>query len=174
MFFVREAYGRRSEDTYDILSLHLKASLAGYRSGRPLGGDVPITPFGEGLNAVWLTTDSRPLGHGLPNSEGKIDLSPEVRQRIGLPDNYEAMNVNKQAFRFALHIPFSDRHLKYWASWARKRLEPAWFEALNRSGGAKYKTWWLYFGTIETDRLRAPINMETGLPVSDWPSNYIR
>jgi hypothetical protein len=28
-------------------------------------GDVPLSPMGKGLNAVWLTTDPQPHGHGV-------------------------------------------------------------------------------------------------------------
>ena|SRR5882724_2771226 len=36
--------------------------------------------------------------------------------------------------------------------WGRKHCDPAMFDALNRSGGGKWKSWYVYFGTVKPDQ----------------------
>jgi hypothetical protein len=87
-------------------------------------GEVPLTPT-KLRNAVWLTTDSNPDGHGLDGS-----------------------CLNKRAVRITVRIPTHDRKLKHWPAWGRKRLARWWYAALDEAGGGKSESWYLYFGTI--------------------------
>jgi hypothetical protein len=123
-------------------------------------GDVPLAKT-QGINAVWLTTDSEPEGHGL--TDGHV-LTADERAAWGRvfgrePPPPGARFPNKRAVRITVKIPSSDKSLVHWPRWARKRLEPSWYDALNRtaSGGRKgqERTWWLYFGVISPDRFAA-------------------
>jgi hypothetical protein len=114
-------------------------------------GDIPITPLGAGLNAVWLTTD--PIGdeHGL----GALrEISPAERlamlQWKGEQPAEGVQWSDKREVRITLKISSSDPRLKNWMPWARKRLDSEWFGDLVRTGGGKRKaeTWRIYFGII--------------------------
>ena len=84
-------------------------------------GDVPLTPTG-GFNAPWLTSDCDPSGHGLSSY--------------------------KRAVRITVKIPPNDLRLKWWPKFARKRVEPSWYDALDRAGGGKSESWYIYRGII--------------------------
>jgi hypothetical protein len=114
-------------------------------------GDVPLTAT-EGINAVWLTTDRRPDGHGLTTGHG---LSAEERdvwsQLFGKRLRPGARYPNKRAVRITVKLRRENRNLKHWPTWARKRLQPAWYQDLIRASGGPPKqarTWWLYFDVI--------------------------
>lgn len=98
-------------------------------------GDVPTNgPESQGLNAVWLTTDSTSDGHGLGDAGVMTD---EERHRIfrwkGQMPPEGSMWLNKRAVRITVKLPASDRNLKDWLPWARKRLDAAWLGQLNKS-----------------------------------------
>ena len=115
-------------------------------------GEVSTSPT-ETINAVWLTSNSNPTGHGLTDGHVLTAEERNLMERIGgqrVPDG--ARFPNKRAFRITMKIPSSDRALVSWPKWARKRLEKQWYEALSKSGGRKDGTWYLYFGTIPPDR----------------------
>jgi hypothetical protein len=95
-------------------------------------GDVP-TAERAGREGVWLTTDHDPFGHGLSDGEPL---------RTGL------RVANKRAVRISVKIPSHDRQLVSWMKWGHKHCDPALFERLNKSGGGKCKTWFVYFGVI--------------------------
>ena len=111
-------------------------------------GDVPISPT-EGVNAVWLTTDDDPDGHGL--SDGRL-LTREERAAcarvLGREPPENARFLNKRAVRIKVMIPSSDRRLVHWPKWARKRLDRDWYSTLDRTGGGKSASWYLFFGCI--------------------------
>jgi hypothetical protein len=111
-------------------------------------GEVPVSPT-ELLNAVWLTTDPSPKGHGL--IDGRL-LTAQERfaeyQRCGFMPPAGARFPNKRAVRIAILIPSSDRNLYHWPKWGRKRMTPDCYERMDRVGGGKSKTWWIYFGVI--------------------------
>jgi len=114
-------------------------------------GEAPISDR-QALNAVNLTTSSDPFGHGLDNS-GKV-LSDDDCARLFLATGQRVapgtVYANKRAVRIAVKIPSSDRALKQWLPWARKHVEPEFLARLHRAAGSepKFKTWWLYFGTV--------------------------
>jgi hypothetical protein len=99
-------------------------------------GDVPTAEHAS-RNGVWFTTDCEPSGHGL--SDGEM-----------WPDGFRT--ANKRAIRIKVKIRSSDRHLVPWMKWGRKHCDPTLFERLNRSGGGKCETWFVYFGIITPDR----------------------
>jgi hypothetical protein len=107
---------------------------------------------------VWLTTDPDAGDHGLSISEETREaLRKEIKFRHGRDFPEGIKPLNKRAVRIKVVIPSSDRALKAWLPYARKRLEPRWLQTLNETGGGKAnaQTWWLYFGTITPDQFAA-------------------
>jgi hypothetical protein len=106
--------------------------------------------------AVNLTTDPEPTGHGLDlggyivTEEHSLQLS-----RSGLNVPAGTRFVNKKEARISLSLPLSDTRLKSWRTWSRKNCDPGYPARLEAAAGAmpqKAKTWWLYFGIIPPDR----------------------
>lgn len=113
-------------------------------------GDVPTTQI-DGKNAVWLTSDPNPSGHGL------YDL--------------------KRRIRMDFNIPSHDRHLHHWPKWAKRRVDPDWYKTLDETGGGKSDTWWLYFGTLwptEAYDLEEGTRYENDLPKNWSPDPIIK
>jgi hypothetical protein len=111
-------------------------------------GDVPLTDC-TGVNAVWLTTDKNPAGHGLGEAREMTNAERAAfRQWEGVMPPEGTRWLNKRAVRITVLIPTSDRKLRYWPQWGRKRLSSRDYEGLKVTGGGKAKTWWLYFGVI--------------------------
>lgn len=112
-------------------------------------GEAPISSR-EWENAVNLTTDPRPMGHGLSRGE---PLEPEIiaaaiRQHGSAPANTHW--PDKTAVRIKVKVSSRDTKLKRWLPWARRRATKQFLDSLHAAAGAtgKEKTWWLYFGTI--------------------------
>jgi hypothetical protein len=96
-------------------------------------GDVPITRNfnSDGVNAVWLTTSPRPVGHGLDG--GAAD-----KTRVCL----------------SVDLPLDDPRLKRWRDWAPANgVTTDWYSQLNRTAGGGAATWWVYFGVIRATAL---------------------
>lgn len=115
-------------------------------------GEAPLSDS-EWLNAVNLTTDPEPSGHGLDRGGhvwtaeecAKLYLASGTRIEPG------TVNANKRAVRITVKLPSSDRNLKDWLPWARKRLSPGYLNRLIGAAGGgmrKARTWKLYFGVI--------------------------
>ena len=68
----------------------------------------------------------------------------------------------KRAVRITVMIPSGDRRLRQWPSWGRNRLARDWYETMDRAGGGKSKTWWLYFGVIPPGRFKAVEFLDQG------------
>jgi hypothetical protein len=120
-------------------------------------GDVPLTQT-TGSNAVWLTIDPDPSGHGL--TDGRLlslDERAVMKRNTGQEPRPGAFYPNKRRIRIKTIIPSSDRLLKPWLPWARKRLKPDWLGILTDTGGgkAKAKTWYIYQGVIPPDKFVA-------------------
>lgn len=117
-------------------------------------GDVPLTDV-LSHNAVWLTTDLDPSEHGL-GTAGPLTAQERLLmyQMTGEMPHPNAKWDNKREVRIKVEIPDSDKSLKYWPEWS-KRLPAKWRTAMNNSGGGtrKARTWWIYFGTLESERL---------------------
>jgi hypothetical protein len=128
-------------------------------------GDVPTKPTGplSETNAVWLTTDAEPQGHGL--FKGGL-LTEEERRAFftmtGTMPPAGARFPNKLSVRIKVVIPSSDRRLVKWTTWGRKHCQPRTFEGLISKNGTRYKTWWLYFGVIKPDLFQAVDYIEKG------------
>jgi hypothetical protein len=111
-------------------------------------GDVPLTAT-TGVNAVWLTTDKNPAGHGLSDGgELTCEMRVAYQKCFGVMPREGDRFPNKRAVRITVLVSSTDRNLYHWPKWGRKRLHPQYYEVLNKTGGGKTKTWWLYFGTI--------------------------
>jgi hypothetical protein len=101
-------------------------------------GEVPLSPTLVDT-AVNLTSAGDPLGTGIDRNEP-----------IKFPSGLVLPTLPKITARIAVRIPSTDHRLKRWSSYARKRLDPAWRDALER--GNRPETWWLYFGTVRADQ----------------------
>ena len=99
-------------------------------------GDLP-TSATEGKTGVWFTTDQDSAGHGLG-------------VEMDLPNGCRV--ANKRAVRITVSIPSSDRKLVPWMKWGRKNCNPDMFDRLNRSGGGKCKSWYIYFSAVKPDQ----------------------
>ena len=115
-------------------------------------GDVPLTPFGEGLNGVWLTTDPTEQGHGLSENRELTDSEREAYLRwkgVSIPEG--ARFQNRREVRIKIKLPINHINLKRWFTWSASRVDPIFREMLIQSGGgkSKAKTWYVYFGSVE-------------------------
>lgn len=118
-------------------------------------GDVAIAMDEPGLNAVWLTTDRRPRGHGLEASVIPEDRRAEYRRAYArafgreLPEDF-SVAPGKLEVRIAVKLRDSDRQLKRWLPWSQGRVDPTLRQELIESGGGKRvaETWRIYFGVI--------------------------
>ena len=135
------------------------------REGRRRG-EVPLTKC-KVIQAVWLTTDPNPEGHGL--SDGDEVIAPKL---FGLPPGAKLRFPNKRAIRFKVIIPETGGELVRWSEWGRRRLTPQWYRKLNLIGGGKAGTWYVYFGVIAPSYLD-PFDLVAGTPLPDWPSAYL-
>jgi hypothetical protein len=130
-------------------------------------GEVAVTPTLL-ANAVWLTTDPDPAGHGLSDAR---ELTPAEKWAAGIPLHRKVSCIDKRAIAFRTVIPSSDRKLVHWPKWARKRLEAWWYEGLHEAGGRKSDAWWLYWGTIPAEALEGT-DLKTGQPLPGWPDAF--
>ena len=107
----------------------------------------------EQANAVWLTTDPGPNGHGL---EWGGDFMSDLDRReagfwSGKIPPVGARFPKEGSVRITVDLPTGDRDLHEWLPWARRRLTQDWLAHLHPVAGGnlkKAKTWRLYFGVI--------------------------
>jgi hypothetical protein len=88
-------------------------------------GEAPISEW-RWVNAVNLTTDPEPEGHGL--DMGGHVITPEEADRYarkGLDMPAGTAFVEKRAVRITIRLPSTDRKLKLWRTWSRKNCERA-------------------------------------------------
>jgi hypothetical protein len=128
-------------------------------------GDVrtkQIGPLFE-TNAVWLTTDPQPKGHGL-SLPGTLTEEDRLRhfKVFGTMPPEGSRYPDKRAVRITVDIPKENPRLRRWTSWARKHCEPGVYDNLVRADGSSHKTWWLYFGTIAPNQF-CDVDMDTSL-----------
>ena len=125
-------------------------------------GDVPVSPT-EAVNAVWLTTDTDPEGHGLTDGRALTDKERLTYASVfGRHPPEGARFPNKRAVRIKLLIPNSDRQLIHWPKWARKKLDRDWYRVLDETGGRKSSSWYLYLGCIVPERFLTIDQLATG------------
>jgi hypothetical protein len=120
-------------------------------------GDVPMSQT-EGRNAVWFTTDPNPEGHGLSDGRPMTEAERSAYSRaFGVMPPPGARFPDKRRVRIQVVIPSTDRALKAWIPWARKRLDPQWMATLTRLGGgqAKAKTWFICERAIQLSEFRS-------------------
>jgi hypothetical protein len=117
-------------------------------------GELPLSQT-EVRNAVWLTTDRNP-GHGVEGVERPLTDQERYNYLMtrGRMPPAGAVWPNKHAVRITVLIARGDRNLHHWPKWGRKRLAADWYEIMDRTGGGKAKTWWIYFGTIPPSSFR--------------------
>ena len=90
-------------------------------------GEVPLSPT-RGATAVWFTTDADP---GTNKDHGLYSI------------------VDKREMRITVELNRIDPNLWKWTEYAGTHNIPEfWRAAMDRAGGGKAKTWWLYFGII--------------------------
>jgi hypothetical protein len=118
-------------------------------------GRVPVSATASS-NAVWLTTDPGPNGHGL--EAGGTVMTEAHRQQAyewtGVRPPPGARHAKEASVRITLDIDRADRNLHEWLPWARRHLAPDWFAELHPIASPnwrKAKTWRLYFGVIPAD-----------------------
>jgi len=99
----------------------------------------------ERLNAVWLTSDPTAADHGLAQ-----DL--QICEQLSRQRGRAVRMLNKLAVRIAVKIPSIDPRLVYWPKWAKRRLDPYFYDVLAKTGGNMDHTWWLYRGVIPSSR----------------------
>lgn len=112
------------------------------------------------LNAVWLTTDPGPRGHGL--EAGGRFMTDEERQQArewaGHVPLAGARFPKVANVRITVDLDDGDRGLHEWLPWARRHLDFDWMTALHPVASGtlrKAKTWRLYLGIIPPDRFAA-------------------
>lgn len=132
------------------------------REGLQLG-DVPIHSFTSvGENAVWLTSDPSPSGHGLGSPRVLTDEDREFHRHLtGVLPPRGARYPDKRAVRIAIgELPDPSRLLR-WSWWGRQRVASHVYGSLVRADGAGHRTWYLYPGVIppacfSADEFRGP------------------
>lgn len=120
-------------------------------------GYVPLSPT-QGENAVWFTTSMDAEEHGLTDGHVLTLEEREAHQRcFGRPLPESARYPDKRRVRISVVIPSSDRNLRPWLPWARKRLTTDWLAALSASGGGKVKarTWYIYHAVVPAASFRS-------------------
>lgn len=154
---------------YHFTSRHcLRHILAGGLSC----GRVPVSRTAS-TNAVWLTSDPGPNGHGL-EAGGPVMTEAHRQQAYewtGTRPPPGARHAKEASVRITVDIDRADRDLHDWLPWARRHLPPDWFAELHPIASPnlrKAKTWRLYFGLIPTDAFVAvdavPETLSRGAP----------
>lgn len=132
-------------------------------------GEVATAERAVGLNAVWLTSQTRPAGYGLTQAR---QLTDDERSFLGeirgtLPSR-GARYVNKRAIRITVKIMSTDPALMHWPKWSAKRIEPGWLDVLNGKhdvGSARLsRSWYLFFRTVEPHEFVAVEHLKDGEP----------
>jgi hypothetical protein len=119
----------------------------------------------ERLNAVWLTADPGPNGHGLESGGAfmsELDRQ-EAQEWTGVRPPAGARFPKMADVRVSVELEPGDRNLQDWLPWARRHLSAEWMAHLHpvASGNLKKaKTWRLYFGIIPPNRFAAIEELE--------------
>jgi hypothetical protein len=114
-------------------------------------GEAPLSDT-RVLQAVNLTTDPRPEGHGLDGGGHVLtqEESATYSRQFGWQIPAGTVFADKTEVRLTVKVRSTDPRLKRWLPWSRKNCEPGYPERLAAAAGGieKAKTWWLFFGTI--------------------------
>ena len=97
----------------------------------PDNNNVQLDALVDGV--VWFTSDPNPLG-------------------------MFAKPWDRSDCRITCVIPVRDKRLMHWPQWLRKNLPPDQHQqaiALNEQTGTPWRSYWIYFGAVPRDYLRA-------------------
>lgn len=127
-------------------------------------GVVPVSSE-QRLNAVWLTADAGPGGHGLESGgDFMTDLDRrEAYEWTGVMPPPGARFPKSAEVRITVDLPPGDRNLHEWLPWARRQVEPEWLAFLHPVAGGnlkRAKSWRLYFGTVQPEAFLAVDELE--------------
>ena len=129
-----------------------EAALRQIREGGLSRGAVTTSPATT-LNAVWLTTNPGPDGHGL-ESGGAVMTEAQREQAwewSGVWPPPGARLPKEASVRITVDLDPTDRDLHEWLAWARRNVSPETFAELHPVASPihrKAKSWRLYFGVI--------------------------
>ncbi len=122
-------------------------------------GSVPLSPTKD-LNAVWLTSDPSPDGHGL--EAGGAFMTEHQRQQAfewsGVLPPEGSRFPKDDSVRLTVELMDDDENLHAWLPWARRHLPLALFPILHPVGSKSLrqaKSWFIYTGIIPPTALVA-------------------
>lgn len=123
-------------------------------------------------NAVWLTTDESPSGHGLGDRHQEItdDFSRAVYLKAGIRIEPGSYFPNKRRVKITVDLRPQDARLFRWMRWAKRNVHPAIRDGLISTGGGmvKARTWYIYFGVILPEEfLSVEVDGRPCLPVKE-------
>ena len=135
-------------------------------------GSVPFSAT-RSVNAVWLTSDPGPHGHGLEQGGPSMTDAQRVQARewTGILPPPGTRMPKPAEVRIAVEVERSDPRLHDWLPWARRNLSAEWLRTLHPPGCAslrKAKTWRIYDGLISPDRIVAVEMVEAADPSPPW------
>jgi hypothetical protein len=113
-----------------LLSLLLWAPTLSFAAKKPRN-NAQLDALVDGV--VWFTADPNPLG-------------------------MFAKPWDRSDCRITCIIPVRDKRLMHWRQWLRKNLPPDQHQqamALNEQAGTPWRSYWIYFGPVPRDYLRA-------------------
>lgn len=140
-------------------------------------GIVHLSPTSQ-LNAVWLTTDPGPRGHGLEVG-GRFmtdEERREAREWAGEVPPPGARFPKAATVRIDVDLDDDDRSVHEWLPWARRHLDFDWMTALHPVASGtlrKAKTWRLYLGVIPPERIAAVESLD-GASLDPLPQAELR
>jgi hypothetical protein len=116
-----------------------------------LYGRVPIAKD-RALNAIWLTSDPGPDGHGLEQG-GRLmteDERLQAKEWSAVLPPPGARHAKEASARITVELSETDRNLHQWLPWARRKLPPEFLAAMYPAGAGlrAAKTWRLYSAVI--------------------------
>jgi hypothetical protein len=116
-----------------------------------LYGRVPVSPD-RAVNAIWLTSDPGPEGHGLEQG-GRVmtdDERMQAQEWSAVLPPPGTRHAKEASVRITVELSETDRNLHQWLPWARRNLPPEFLAALYPPGASlrQAKTWRLYSAMI--------------------------
>ena len=116
-----------------------------------LYGRVPVARD-RAMNAIWLTSDPGPDGHGLSQG-GRVmteDERAQAKEWSGVLPPPGTRHAKEASVRITVQLSETDRSLHPWLPWARRNLPPDLLAAIHPAGASlrAAKTWRLYSAAI--------------------------
>ena len=135
-------------------------------------GSVPFSAT-RNVNAVWLTSDPGPNGHGLEQGGPFMTDAQRVQAKewTGILPPPGTRMPKPAEVRIAVEVERSDPRLHDWLPWARRNLSAEWLRTLHPPGCAslrKAKTWRIYDGLIPPERIVAVEKVEAADTSPPW------